>query len=73
MNLKNFIEGVTTLTKYCDQDSYQIGAGHDQFYFYATARPVSKEDYERLIELGWFQPDIRGDEYDPVEGWSCFT
>jgi hypothetical protein len=74
MQLSKIIEGLTVLSKYYDKDGYHTGAEHDQFYTYATDRPVSPDDVANLKELGWFQPDMEDDaEYDPEEGWSAFT
>jgi hypothetical protein len=75
MKLSNFIEGLKTLQPcYEGGDGYHIGAEHDQFYAYATDRPLTSEDVQKMRELGWFQPEQDDDdEYDPEEGWSAFT
>ena len=73
MKLSNFINGLLILQPYYNNDGYSIGAEHDQFYAYATDRPLSVTDVERMRELGWFQPGIDDDsEYEPDEEWSAF-
>ncbi len=87
MRTKDIIEGLTILEKYrSEPDGYNTGAEHDQIYAYATDSPVSEEDVKRLVELGWFQPDVEIgrpesdssqdfsiENYDPSERWSCFV
>lgn len=74
MKLSKFIEGLNILRPYYDKDSYCIGAEHDQFYAYATSRPLTTEDVEKMRSLDWFQPEQDdGAEYDPDEGWSAFV
>jgi hypothetical protein len=80
MQLDKFIEGLMILqTYYDDPEGYHIGAGHDQFYAYATDKPLPEIQVKRMFELGWFQPEVETDEdaevknYDPNEGWSAFT
>lgn len=76
MKIDNFMEGLRILRPYFNSDKYCIGAEHDQFYVYATDRPVSTEDVTRLVELGWFQPECgfeKPEDYEPTEGWSVFT
>lgn len=80
MKLKQFIEGLTILSRYFDgEDGYHIGAEHDIIYVYETARPVEDTDLKRLVELGWFQPEaihdraaFRVDQYDPAESWAAY-
>ncbi len=84
MKLSDFIEGLNTLKPYYKKDGYYIGAEHDQFHAYATERPLSQEDIVKMRRLGWFQPECDADsddesdhelisEYDPEDGWTCFT
>jgi len=75
MRLSNFMYGLAILAPYFDdQEGHHVGAEHDQFYVYPTDRPVGPRDLERLIGLGWFQPEAEeGAAYDPAEGWSCFV
>lgn len=76
-----FIEGLQILQKYFDEDGYLIGAEHDEFFVYATDRPLSKHDAKRMVDLGWFQneAEVPGEEefsaeyYDADEGWGCFV
>jgi len=65
MRTSAIIEGLQILEKYRDKpDGYHCSAEHDVLYVYATDRPVSAVDLDRLSELDWFQSD---------EGWTCFT
>lgn len=77
MKLSDLIDGLEILRLYFDNpNGYHVGAEHDQFYVFATNKPVSASDVARLAELGWFQPDCgwNGPEsYDPAEGWSVYT
>jgi hypothetical protein len=75
MKLGNFIDGLNILRPYYhNADGFHIGAEHDQFYAYATDKPLSQEDASKMKEFGWFQPDMKDDApYDPAEGWSAFT
>lgn len=78
MKLQNFIDGLKTLQPYYEGgDGYHIGAEHDQFYCYMTDCPLTPEDVQKMLTLGWFQPDNGisedGGEYDPENGWSAFT
>ncbi len=75
MKLSEFTEGLDILKKYFnDPNGYHIGSEHDQFYVYATDKPVSDEDVKILLELGWFQPETNDDDgYSPEDGWSVFT
>jgi hypothetical protein len=75
MKLSNFLDGLNTLRPYYNNpDGYHIGAEHDQFYAYATDKPLMPEDVQKMRDLGWFQPDMADDApYGPEEGWSAFT
>jgi len=73
MKLKNFISGLELLGKYYDDDSYCIGAEHDQFFAYATSRPLSVQDVVKMFELGWFQSETDDNKYDAQDGWSAFV
>lgn len=75
MKLNNFIEGLQILQPYYDKpDGYHIGAEHDEFYAYATDKPLTPEHVAKLRELGWFQAEVEdGAPYDPAESWSAYT
>lgn len=79
MKLKNFLEGIDILrTYYNDPDGYHIGAEHDEFYMYATDRPLTEDHLKKLLALGWLQPDGGASEdapqdYDHEGGWMAFT
>jgi hypothetical protein len=75
MRLDKFIEGLNTLKPYyTDPNGFHIGAEHDQFYAYATDKPLSAADVQKMCDLGWFQPEQdEGAPYEPENGWSAFT
>lgn len=79
MKLDKLIQGIQILQLYyTDPTGYHTGAEHDEIFMYRTDKPVSTEDVTKLIELGWFQQDVPGDEftvesYDPEESWSAYT
>ena len=79
MRLNAFIEGLETLRKYYnDANGFHIGAEHDQFYAYATDKPMTDDDVALMRALDWFQPDADEDAngefiYAHDEGWSAFT
>lgn len=76
MELNNFIDGLKILQSYYDKpNDYHIGA---EFYVYPTDKALEEKDIERLIELGWFQEEHDGDEfqkehYDVENSWVAFT
>ena len=61
------------------EDGYDIGAEHDQFYTYPTDYPLTAEDVQCMVDLGWFQEEVphedefTADLYDPEEGWSAYV
>lgn len=79
MRTRGIIEGLTILQQYRDTDTgFETGADHDVIYAYPTDQAVPREDVQRLIELGWTQPDVdTGDDevefaaehYDQCESW----
>ncbi len=78
MQLNNLIEGLTILRPYYDDpNGHHIGAERDQFFAYATDRPLlPKPDFEKMLGLGWFQTTVGGEPdvtYESATGWSCFT
>jgi hypothetical protein len=81
MTLDNFLKGLQILRPHYDKpDGYHLGAEHDQIYIYATNTQVSADDVAELLNLGFFQPDVRykGEEptvadYDSTVGWSVFV
>lgn len=79
MKLKNLVEGIAILRPYyTDPDGYNMGCEHDEFCMFPTDKPVSTEDLAKLIELDWFQPDVKVDDltvgdYDPEESWCAFV
>ena len=80
VKLTELVDGLNTLKPYYDDKEYVLGAEHDIFYAYATARPLSPDDVQKMIALGWFQEGQRGDDsefeakhYDPNEDWAAFV
>ncbi len=80
MKLLAFIEGLQILAPYYEGgDGYHLGAEHDIFYAYATAKPLPETAVTKMYELGWFQPDVEEVEddkpgpYDPEEGWAAYV
>lgn len=81
MILSKLIEGLQTLKPYYEGgDGYQTGAEHDEIFAYATDRPLSPEDVQKMQDLGWDQPEVEDPEiegerapYDPEDGWRAFT
>lgn len=82
MKISDFVDGIQILRKYYkSENAFCIGAEHDIFYMYSTDTPVESADIQRLVELGWFQPDAEaGDDgefsavhYDQHESWAAYT
>jgi hypothetical protein len=74
MKTKNFIEGINILSKYyTDIEGWHLNCEHDQFYCNTTDTELTKEDVEKMRELGWFQPDEEDTSgYNIEDGWSAF-
>ena len=83
MKTRDVIEGLQIFQKYRDrQDGYDVGAEHDVLYAYKTDRPLEEMDLKRILELGWHQDveyaaddggDMQPGDYDPDQGWACYT
>ena len=59
MNTADFIRGLDILMDYYDKrDSYHLGAEHDVIYAYATDRPLSPGDLQRVIDFGFHQEEV---------------
>lgn len=63
-NLEAIIEGLTILKKYAKSPEW-IAAEHDILYGPPTQSDISKEDAERLEEIGWHKED--------EDSWAAFT
>jgi hypothetical protein len=79
MKTRDIIKGIEILEKYRQkQDGFDISAEHDVIYCSATDSEVSEADLIVLIELGWFQEGVYGEndfslsEYDLEEPWTCY-
>ena len=77
MKLNDFIEGLQILQKHYDnRDGYHLGAGNDIIYVYGTDVPLTEDDFIRLCELNWFQPEINSDDYadyNHEESWATYV
>ena len=81
MRLDKFRDGLSILALYYDKpEGFQGGCEHDQFYAYATDRPLSPDDVEKMAALGWFQEGAYTGEdedwgpkhYDAKESWTAY-
>jgi len=82
MTTNDIITGLQTLMPYYDnQNGHHTGAEHDILYAYTTDKPLSKEDIEKMIELGWHQEyddidydkDFDVSDYRADEGWQSYV
>lgn len=79
MIFSKFLRGLEVLKPHYKKDGHHIGAEHDQFYAYATDTPLTHSEFEEMLTLGWFQPDVYDEgaggsaPYDASEGWSAYT
>lgn len=73
MQLEQFVKGLELLSRHFERDKYPLTCEHDQFYVAATETPLDSSEVQRLRELGWFQPEIGEERYDPEEPWSAFV
>jgi len=76
MKLNTFLDGLSIIrAHYRDPDGFHLGADHDIIYAYPTDFPLSEFEFQRMVTLGWHQPD--GDEdkkvYFPDEGWAAYV
>lgn len=74
MNMQSLIEGLTLVNSYNnDPTGYGVSADHDLIYAFATDRPMTTDDVQRMRDLGWFQMEAPEDEYDPRESWCAYV
>lgn len=81
MKTCDIVEGIQILAKYRDKPGWDLGAEHDVIYCFNTDRPVTPEDLQRLVDLGWFQEDadydpsdgFKVENYDPEESWTAYV
>ena len=78
MKTPDVIQGIKILQDYRNKpDGWHLGADHDEIYAFATDKPLLASDLKRMIELGWFQHQVKvekgcnfgAENYDPSEGW----
>lgn len=83
MTVKNVIEGLQILSKYQDNEHF-ISADYDCIYVYAADKDISREDLEKLDDMGWHQHDYEWhlevddgewtpDKFHPEAGWRAFV
>ncbi len=78
MKISECIGGLQILQSYYDNE-YNLGAEHDVLYAYATTRPLTPEDVQKMADLNWHQPEASVDgewlpeHYDPEESWASYT
>jgi len=82
MKTIDLMAGLHTLLPYYDNvDGYHTSAEHDVLSTYPTDRPLSEDDVQRMLDLGWFQEDsewedsdeMKATDYKTDESWACFT
>jgi hypothetical protein len=82
MKTVDLIKGLQILLPYYgDQSGYHAGAEHDVLYAYPTNDPLTDEDVEKMIALGWYQEhddrdyseDFSLSDYRQDESWCCYT
>ena len=83
MRTIDIIEGMKLLLNYFNsQDGYNAGCEHDELRVYATDKPLTDVDVQKMIDLGWHQEhDGRGDysedfalsHYRPEEAWVSYV
>ena len=73
-------EGIKLTAQYREKPGYDCGGEHDVIHLYGTDRPMSNDDVQKMINLGFHQEDV-GDsntdycvgDYDPEESWVFYT
>jgi len=82
MKTKNIIEGLQILAPYYNNpDGFNCGGEHDVIYGWATDKPLSDTDLEKMIALGWHQEhderdyneDFALSDYRQDESWIAYT
>ncbi len=78
MKLKHLADAIAILIPYYDDpNGYHVGAEHDEIFLYETDRPLSPEDVQRMVAMGWSQDGGADEEspedYRPDLGWKHFT
>ena len=78
MNTDSLIKGLQILSNYYDKPGgYNTGANHDVVYGYPTDKPLTNEDVQKMIDLGWHQghdemnynEDMKVSDYRDDESW----
>lgn len=82
MRTIDIVNGINILLKYYEkQDGYHSGSDHDEFYMYPTIQPLTPDDLQKMIALGWIQVyqgrdysrDFSAQDYIPTESWIAYT
>lgn len=75
-NLNKVIEGLQILDCYYDEKANPMKARQDQIWMDVTDFPVKPEDAQKMIDLGWLQPEntklSSADQYDPDDYWLIY-
>lgn len=71
MKLNDFICGMAIIGKYYNDDGWHIGADYDIIYLYPTDKEMNRGDIQKLLDIGWYQPDSIKDEYNLSNNWAA--
>lgn len=79
--MNKVLEGLLVLQPYYKSEDFKINVGHDEIFVEPTDEPLSKDDINKMIGRGWFQPDADCDDdgefhanhYDVDEWWSIYV
>lgn len=77
MTLTKLVNGLNILKEYYHRGDAYLSAMGDEVYCPKTDLPISKEDFDYLISIGWQQvdeEDLGNDPfvYDERAGWSFY-
>ena len=80
MKTKGVIEGMQIISKYYNNDGFNVKTEHEIIYMSFTDCCIESSDIKKLIEWGWFQEgiteeneDFKLEDYSIEENWLCFT
>jgi hypothetical protein len=78
VTIGRLVEGLQILLPYYKNgaESYAVSAQHDILFASSTDKPLEEKHLRRLLELGWFQPEVENgessiDNYDVSEYWAA--
>lgn len=65
-----FFKGIDILSEnYENYPWYDVTHDGWSVFFPKTDKPIDKETYCRLVEIGWTQGESRSGIYNPDKGW----